>query len=100
MANVTARQKLVKLPPTSAGLPRYGHPNGFVIERERRSWSERNGNQVGGGVPLHWWGVHNSTPLNSEKFKPYGTLRRALGDTFETLAEAREWCDRNRGRFA
>lgn len=68
-------------------LSRYRHPNGYVIERERRSWSERNGNQVGGGCPLFSWNVYEDRG---------GEAGNRLND-FARLSEARAWCD-SRGR--
>jgi hypothetical protein len=35
----------------------YLHPNGYVLERHRRTWSERTGRMQGTGPPppLWWW---------------------------------------------
>lgn len=85
--------KLRRLPqPEYADGSRYFHPNGYIIDHERRSWSERNGNQVGGGTPLWWWAVRPANEAGDEVaedqpgWSPYGR-------ECDTLAEARAWCD-------
>lgn len=74
--------KLTRLPRDIDGMSVYRHLGGFTIKRSRRNWSERNGNQVGGGVPLEWWEVFVGETTDGHPAEETGTLR-----------EARIWCD-------
>ncbi len=62
-------------PITGEQLGRYEY-RGYVIERERRSWSERNGNQPGSGAPLYSWNIYRESTYKHE---------------CDTLSEARGW---------
>jgi hypothetical protein len=77
----------------------YFHPNGYVIERERRTWSERTGRSHGQADhpgPSYWWEVWQhkaNSPLGLRHHKGgLAAMRHRVGE-HESLAKAREWCD-------
>lgn len=76
---------LRRWPRTDDGLSRYRHPHRYVIYREKRDWNL-------GGItrgaqhqwsPMYWWTVK---PL-------FGSRSRRVLKYFDTLREARRWCD-------
>ena len=62
----------------------YVHPAGFVIRKWKRTWSERVGAMRGASLasPLVAWEIHRK-----------GVHPRRVINAFETLREARAWCD-------
>src|SRR6185295_17563846 len=80
-----AKAPLRRWPKTDDGLSRYRHPHRYVISRKKRDWNL-------GGItrgaqhqwsPMYWWEVK---PL-------FGPRSRRVTHDFDTLREAREWCD-------
>lgn len=104
-AEPTQRLALKRLPRTEyEDQPRYFHPNGYVIERCKRSWSERVGRmhgQADHASPMYWWEVWNhiarrraiaeGRPLAF--FAQVSVKPDAKRGDFELLADARAWCD-------
>jgi hypothetical protein len=83
--------------------PRYFHPNGYVIERNKRSWSERVGRQHGQAdhaSPMYWWEVRphvarRRSVLDGKRlpeFLAVASYKERERD-FATLTDARQWCD-------
>lgn len=64
----------------------YVHPNGWVVRKWTRDWSERVGAQRGASLasPRIAWEIHR-----------IHTRPRKVIASFGTLSEAREWCDRH-----
>ena len=63
----------------------YVHPNGWVIRKWTREWSERVGAMRGASLasPRTAWEIHR-----------HGVHPRRVVNTEATLREAREWCDK------
>lgn len=99
------RQRLTRLPRTEfEDQPRYFHPNGYVIARERRTWSERGrtpGRHHDPPPALYWWRVQYHVALRRDllanrpaKFLEMVSEKYAdRAKDFGTLGEARAWCD-------
>ncbi len=96
---------LTKLTPEyEGGGSRYFHPHGYIIERERRGWSERTG-RVNGQAdhpgPMTWWNVYKHVARRRsilEGKRPEFLGVRSESDPYAasecaTLREARAWCD-------
>ena len=64
--------------------PQYEHPNGYIIRRWKRSWSERVGAMRGASLasPMFAWEVHKVR-----------TRPRTVVWSAGTLREASAWCD-------
>lgn len=97
------RRQLTRLPRNDEGEPRYFHPHGYVIEKQRRTWSERVGAMRGqaGTIPLRWWTVHHHIAKRRamlegrpDLFLTVVSERYGTRD-FDTLGDARAWCDEN-----
>lgn len=97
------RQRLRRLEP-DFGMSRYLHPHGYLIIREKRTWSERTGRvngQADWAPPMYWWRVHHHAAkrrsmFDNPKFGPGLLLRESEthpSRDFDTLGEARAWCD-------
>lgn len=89
---------LTPLPRTDEGHSRYLHPNGYVIEYGQRTWSERVGAMRGASLasPYRWWSVyeHLGTAADLEtRYVPGAYSPRSRWSDFDTLREARQWCD-------
>lgn len=102
---VIGRSTLTRLPAGIDGS-RYLHPNGYIIERQRRTWSERTGRingQADHPPPMHWWSVYNHIARRRSMLagRPAAFLGLASvrpqpgGRDFDTLRDARAWCDAN-----
>jgi hypothetical protein len=89
--------QLQRLPRDDDGFSRYLHPHGYVIVANRRTWSERVGALRGqaGGVPLTWWEVYRHLGTADDVGTRYhaGAHYGRTLDSFDTLRDAREWCD-------
>lgn len=79
------RHPLKRWPPNEDGLPRYRHPGGYVINKRRRSWSLRGYTQGAHHQwsPLYWYEVKRVA----------GPRMSPTTQEFDTLREARAWCD-------
>jgi hypothetical protein len=84
----------------------YLHPHGYVIERQRRTWNERVGRMRGQAdtpPPLFWWTVsfHVAKRASMVEGRPAAFLslvsekRENRPQDFDTLRDARAWCDEN-----
>jgi hypothetical protein len=98
------RKPLTRLSREEWEGPRYFHPNGYVIERERRTWSERGrepGRHHDPPPALYWWSVYNHVGLRRSILAGKGPgflgcvsdRPQPHGRDFDTLREARSWCD-------
>lgn len=104
--DVMRRWPLTRLPATPFGLSCYFHPNGYVIECQKRGWSERGrptGRHHDPPPALYTWTVYNHIALRRSMLegRPPKFLAATSdkpqpgGRDFDTLREARAWCDAN-----
>jgi hypothetical protein len=98
----TRLQRLPKGPYDDTDSPRYFHPNGYVIVRCKRSWSEQVGAMRGAGLagPMYWWEIHRHVGRQDRVYGLGSDPKYLLGGFFRreetdcpTLREAHEWCD-------
>ena len=104
MTSPAPRRKLEHLSTDPDGTTRYLHPHGYVIERQRRTWSERTGRIQGSAdwpAPLIWWTVffHIAKRASMLEGRPaafrewISEKHAADAQDFDTLRGARAWCD-------
>jgi hypothetical protein len=89
---LTSMETLKRLPSYfNDDLPWYRHPNGWGIRKCKRDWSLRGFGERGiAGIdttasPLYWYEAY-----------AWGRRPRVIVESFNTLREARAWCDENR----
>jgi hypothetical protein len=95
------RSRIERLPQSADGESRYLHPGGYVIESQRRTWSERGRPTGRSGhdpaPPLTWWAIYRAAGDPDTHGTRYrrGAHFGGEAQTCDTLREAREWCDRH-----
>lgn len=96
--SVAIRKPLRRLPRDDEGHSRYLHPGGYVITQAHREWNHDRvpGGYVGSNDPKWWWEVykHASGSADLGAFHPWAHSSYGV-ETFDTLREARAWCDAN-----
>lgn len=94
--------RLRRLPRDDEDQPRYLHPHGYIIERQRRTWSERGrepGRYHDPPPPLYWWMVYHHIARRRSMLegRPLAFLclfsERERPIEFPALRDARAWCD-------
>lgn len=87
---------MIRLPRSYLDQPRYLHPNGYVIERARRTWSERGrepGRHHDPPPPLTWWDVYEHCGSDGVgRYHPWACKPRTVASA-DRLRDARRWCD-------
>jgi hypothetical protein len=82
---------LTRLQPLDDALSRYEHSAGYVIERHKRSWSERDIPRGTAPVPLESWSVYRRAGAKTRPgvhFSRELTSERTLKDAVAWIEEA------------
>lgn len=74
----------------------YGHPNGYVIVKERRTYSQRGIERGTRPDALESWEVYfHASPSRESAPRFWPWARQRMATQADSLREAAEWCHAN-----